>query len=59
MAVTFLGDLVSWVPGDMSILAVGVAVGLVLLALGYLLSTGAISHTGAQTEATKDQVSAE
>ncbi len=36
LAVTFLGDVVNW-NGDNSILALGLAVGLVLLALGYLL----------------------
>jgi uncharacterized membrane protein YqhA len=59
VAVTFLGDLVSWAPGDMSILGLGLAAGLVLVALGYVLSTGAISHKGAQTEATNDRTQAE
>ncbi len=37
LAVTFLSNIVSW-NGNLSILALGLAVGLVLLALGYLLS---------------------
>lgn len=39
LAVTFLGDVVTW-DGSNSILALGVAVGLVLFALGYLLGIG-------------------
>lgn len=36
LAVTFLGDVVTW-DGSESILWLGLAIGLVLLALGYLL----------------------
>ena len=43
LAITFLGYLVEWHFGDYSIAAVGVAVALVLFAVGYSLSRGALS----------------
>ncbi len=46
LAVTFLGDVVTW-DGSQSILWLGLATGLVLLALGYLLGRSIKSH---QTE---------
>jgi len=48
LAVTFLGDVVTW-NGDNSILSLGVAIGLVLLALGYLLGRGIKSHQPEQS----------
>ena len=43
LAITFLGYLVEWRFGDYSIAAVGVAVALVLFAVGYSLAKGALS----------------
>ena len=43
LAVTFLAEVVTW-NGSTSILALGVAVGLVLFALGYILNIGSRSH---------------
>ena len=43
LAITFLGYLVEWHFGDYSIVAVGVAVALVLFAVGYSLTKGALS----------------
>jgi uncharacterized membrane protein YqhA len=44
LAVTFLSNVVSW-NGSNTILALGLAVGLVLFALGYLISRSFKSHT--------------
>jgi uncharacterized membrane protein YqhA len=54
LAVTFLGFVVSWVPGETSIVALGIAVGVVLFALAYLLSTGAITRKAAHTSEAND-----
>ena len=43
LAVTFLGDVVTW-DGSQSILWLGLATGLVLLALGYLLGRSIKPH---------------
>jgi uncharacterized membrane protein YqhA len=59
LAVTFLGSVVDWSIGDFSILALGIAVGLVLFALGYLLSSGAITHKVARTNGNNDENKAE
>lgn len=50
LAVTFLGDVVTW-DGSNSILALGLAVGLVLLALGYLLGRNIMPHQSEQSSA--------
>ena len=47
LAVTFLGNVVDWNGGN-SILALGLAVGLVLLALGYLLGRSTKSSQSGQ-----------
>jgi uncharacterized membrane protein YqhA len=50
LAVTFLANVVTW-NGNLNILALGGAVGLVLFALGYLLSVRrTINHAGKQDE---------
>ncbi len=56
LAVSFLGNVVTW-DGSASILALGIAVGLVLLALGLLLSRG--FRPKHETEADKDTAIAE
>ena len=43
LAISFLGYVVEWHFGDYSIVAVGVAVGLVLFAIAYSLTGGAFS----------------
>jgi uncharacterized membrane protein YqhA len=43
LAITFLGYLVEWHFGDYSIVAVGIAVALVLFAISYSLTKGALS----------------
>lgn len=52
LAVTFLGDVVTW-NGSTSILAAGVAVGLVLFALGYLLNRGFKTYRPVEQETQK------
>ena len=50
LAVTFLAEVVNW-NGSSNIIYLGAAVGLVLLALGYILSQGAITnHDDADTQ---------
>ena len=50
LAVTFLGDVVNWDGKDISIVALGVAVGLVLFALGYFLHTRLKHHQASHTD---------
>lgn len=44
LAISFLGYVVEWSFGDYSIVALGVAVGLVLFAIGYSLTAGALNN---------------
>ena len=55
LAISFLGYVVEWHFGDYSIVALGVAVGFVLFALGYLLSAGAIHRKLAGDDKTIDE----
>jgi uncharacterized membrane protein YqhA len=55
LAISFLGYVVEWQFGDYSIVALGVAVGLVLFALGYLLSAGALNRESAATNKRSDE----
>jgi uncharacterized membrane protein YqhA len=55
LAISFLGFVVEWQFGDYSILALGVAVGLVLFALGYLLSAGALNPKSVETNKRNDE----
>ncbi len=54
LAVTFLANVVTW-DGSPTILALGVAVGLVLFALGYL-SRGSKGRRGEEQEKTNEEV---
>jgi uncharacterized membrane protein YqhA len=54
LAISFLGFVVEWHLGDYSIVALGVAVGFVLFALGYLLSSSAIHRTLKRTSRTNE-----
>src|SRR5579884_4249755 len=53
MAVTFLGEVVSW-DGTPNILAPGFATGLVLFALGYIRSIDRNKHAADEKETTKE-----
>ncbi|HEY6284849.1 MAG TPA: YqhA family protein [Ktedonobacteraceae bacterium] len=55
LAISFLGYVVEWQFGDYSILALGVAVGLVLIAPGYLLSAGALNPKLVETNKRNDE----
>ena len=59
LAISFLGFVVEWHFGDYSIVALGVAVGLVLFALGYLLSSGAINRKLVRIRGTDDETKVE
>jgi uncharacterized membrane protein YqhA len=52
LTISFLGFVVEWHFGDYSIVALGVSIGLVLFALGYLLSSSAIHRTLTHTSRT-------
>jgi uncharacterized membrane protein YqhA len=54
LAVTFLGYVVTW-NGNSNILALGIAVGLVLLALGYLLGQGSRHLNSERSAQPKDE----
>jgi uncharacterized membrane protein YqhA len=54
LAVTFLGYVVTW-NGNSNILALGIAVGLVLLALGYLLGLGSRHLNSERSARPKDE----
>jgi uncharacterized membrane protein YqhA len=54
LAVTFLGFVVTW-NGNSNILALGIAVGLVLLALGYLLGQGSRQLNSEHSARPKDE----
>jgi uncharacterized membrane protein YqhA len=55
LAISFLGYVVEWHFGDYSILALGIAIGLVLFALGFLLSSSAINRTIKPTDSTNNE----
>jgi uncharacterized membrane protein YqhA len=55
LAISFLGYVVEWQFGDYSILALGIAIGLVLFALGYLLSAGALNRKLVETNTRNDE----
>ena len=49
LAVTFLGEEVTW-NGSINIVALGIAVGLVLFALGFILRQGFEAYAGRRTK---------
>ena len=49
LAVTFLGEVVTW-NGSINIVALGIAVGLVLFALGFILRQGFEAYAGRRTK---------
>lgn len=51
---SFLGFVVTW-NGSINIVALGIAVGLVLFALGYLLGLGFKAHSTKGTETTNEE----
>jgi uncharacterized membrane protein YqhA len=59
LAISFLGFVVEWHFGDYSIVALGAAVGLVLFALGYLLSSGAINRKLVRIRETNEKTNVE
>ncbi|MFL5629389.1 MAG: YqhA family protein [Ktedonobacteraceae bacterium] len=54
LAVTFLGNVVAW-DGSANILALGIAVGLVLFALAYLVGLGSRHHQAEPNEQPKEE----
>jgi len=54
LAVTFLGFVVTW-DGNVTIVALGIAVGLVIFSLGYLLSTTYKTHRTKSTDETGEK----
>jgi uncharacterized membrane protein YqhA len=59
LTITFLGSAVDWSFGDYSIVALGIAIGVVLFSIGYLLSRGGLVHNGARTSGTNGETNAE
>ena len=55
LAISFLGYVVEWQFGDYSILALGVAVGLVLFALSYSLTAGAFNRKPVETNKSNEE----
>jgi uncharacterized membrane protein YqhA len=55
LAISFLGYVVEWHFGDYSIVALGLAVGLVLFSIGYSLSAGALNAKFTPTSKRKDE----
>ena len=55
LAISFLGYVVEWKFGDYSIVALGIAVGLVLFALGYSITAGALNSRLTQTNTRSDE----
>ena len=55
LAISFLGYVVEWHFGDDSIVALGVAVGLVLFAIAYSLTAGAFSSKLTPTDKRNDE----
>ena len=58
LAISFLGYVVEWHFGDYSIVALGLGVGLVLFAIGYTITAGAlngkIKPTGKRNDENKE-----
>jgi uncharacterized membrane protein YqhA len=54
LAVTFLGEVVSW-DGGITILALGLSIGLVLAALGYILTRSSQAHSPEETTTNNHQ----
>jgi uncharacterized membrane protein YqhA len=55
LAISFLGYVVEWKFGDYSIVAPGLAIGLVLFAIGYSLTAGALNSKSTQSNKSKDE----
>ena len=55
LAISFLGYVVEWKFGDYSIVALGLAVGLVLFAIGYSITAGALSSKSTQSNKRNDE----
>jgi uncharacterized membrane protein YqhA len=55
LAISFLGYVVDWHFGDYSIVALGVAIGLVLFAIAYSLTAGAFGSKLAPTDKRNDE----
>jgi uncharacterized membrane protein YqhA len=55
LAISFLGYLVGWHLGDYSIVAVDLGVGLVLFAIGYSITAGALKSNVTQTDKRSDE----
>jgi len=58
LVITFLGFAVDWSVGDYSIAASGIATGVVLFPIGYMLSKRGLVHQVALTNGTKDETEA-
>ena len=54
LAISFLGYVVEWKFGDYSIVALGIAIGLVLFAVGYSLTSGALHGKSTQSDRRND-----
>ena len=58
LAISFLGYVVEWHFGDYSIVALGLGVGVVLFAIGYSLTAGALNDklkpTGKRNDANQE-----
>lgn len=59
LAITFLGFAVDWNFGDYSIVALGIASGVVIFPIGYLLSREGSAYRIARTNGTNDETKAE
>jgi uncharacterized membrane protein YqhA len=59
LAITFLGSAVDWSFGDYSVVALGIAIGVVLFSIGYLLSRGVLVHNVTRTSETNAESSIE
>lgn len=55
LAISFLGYVVEWKFGDYSIVALGLAVGLVLFAIGYSFTAGALNSKLTQSNKRNDE----
>jgi uncharacterized membrane protein YqhA len=55
LAISFLGYVVEWEFGDYSIVALGLAIGLVLFAIGYSLTAGALNSKSTQNNKRNDE----
>jgi uncharacterized membrane protein YqhA len=55
LAISFLGYVVEWKFGDYSIVALGIAIGLVLFAIGYSVTSGALNSKSTQSNKRNDE----